>query len=103
MQAVLSSQLELAQWGTSHTVSAVEALNASVSTAAARAAHEAATHIVQALLPSATGGGGGRNACDAAVAAILDAVKTTLAAFTVSGGDAGCCLSPCAPASAFDT
>jgi hypothetical protein len=104
MQAALSSQLEMSQWGTSHTLSAVEALSASVSTAATRAAHEAATHIVKALLPSAgAGGSSGDDACEAAVAAILDAVKTAMAAFTVSGGNAGCCSSPCAPASACGT
>jgi hypothetical protein len=101
MQTALSSQLEATQWRTSHTLSYVEALSASVSIAATRAAHEAATHIVQALLPSP--GGGGESACEAAVAAILDAVKTALAGFTSSAEDAGRLWFPRAPASASHT
>lgn len=81
MQAALGSQLEMSQWGNSHMLSDVEALSASISTAATRAAHESATDLVQALWPSA--GGGGEGAFHAAVAAVLDAVKAALAGFKV--------------------
>jgi hypothetical protein len=82
VQAALSSQLETSDGPRrdSHTLAAVDALDASISTAAIMAVRGAATTFVQALLETGCADDGGHSACQAAVAGVVDAIRAVLAA-----------------------